>query len=64
MIKEVEQLGEKQRLRELGLFSLKKRRLREGLITVYKHVMKDVKKMETASSQWYPSDRTKGMGIN
>lgn len=42
MIKEVEELRYKLRLRELGLVSLKKRRLREGFITVYKHVMKDV----------------------
>lgn len=39
MIKGLECLSQKERLRDLGLFTLEKRRLGEDLINVYKNLM-------------------------
>lgn len=52
MIKGLENLLYKKRLRMLLLFSLKKSRLRGDLIHVYKHLEGGVKKMEPVFAQW------------
>jgi len=43
MIKQLEHLSYEEKLRELGLFSLKKRRLTQNLINVYKYFQGECK---------------------
>lgn len=64
MITGLEHLSYKDGLREPGLFSLRRRKLREGLISVYKYLVGHIKKMETDSSQWYPVTGQEKMGTN
>lgn len=56
MLKRLEQLWYKERLRDLGLFSLEK--TQGDLTHVHKSLMKEVKKMEPGSSQRYPLPTT------
>ena len=64
VIKGLEHLFDKEWLRELGLLSLEKRRLRGDLVSVYKHLMEGWKEDRARLFPVMPSDRTRGNGNN